>query len=49
VICNDKIAWDELKQWEFDNIVISPGPGRPENPKDFGICGQAIQNAQMRF
>ncbi|MBD2603227.1 aminodeoxychorismate synthase component I [Scytonema hofmannii FACHB-248] len=47
VICNDKIAWDELKQWEFDNIVISPGPGRPENRKDFGICGQAIQNAQV--
>ncbi|MGH8001215.1 MAG: aminodeoxychorismate synthase component I, partial [Brasilonema sp.] len=28
-------------------IVISPGPGRPENPKDFGICRQAIQNAQV--
>ena len=47
VICNDKVAWDELKQWEFDNIVISPGPGRPENPKDFGICRQAIQNAHV--
>jgi para-aminobenzoate synthetase len=47
VICNDQIVWDELKQWEFDNIVISPGPGRPENPKDFGICRQAIQNAQV--
>ncbi|MBR8836605.1 MAG: aminodeoxychorismate synthase component I [Stigonema ocellatum SAG 48.90 = DSM 106950] len=47
VICNDQVAWDELKQWEFDNIVISPGPGRPENPKDFGICRQMIQNAQV--
>lgn len=47
VISNDQIVWDELKQWEFDNIVISPGPGRPENPKDFGICRQAIQNAQV--
>ncbi len=47
VICNDQVAWDELKQWEFDNIVISPGPGRPENPKDFGICRQAIQYAQV--
>ncbi|MBR8837276.1 MAG: aminodeoxychorismate synthase component I [Stigonema ocellatum SAG 48.90 = DSM 106950] len=47
VIYNDQVAWDELKQWEFDNIVISPGPGRPENPKDFGICRQTIQNAQV--
>lgn len=47
VIYNDQFAWSELKQWEFDNIVISPGPGRPENSKDFGICRPAIQNAQV--
>ncbi len=47
VICNDQVVWDELKQWGFENIVISPGPGRPENPKDFGICRQTIQNAQV--
>jgi para-aminobenzoate synthetase len=47
VIRNDRVIWDELKQWEFDNIVISPGPGRPENLKDFGICRQAIENAQV--
>jgi para-aminobenzoate synthetase len=47
VIYNDQFAWDELQHWEFDNIVISPGPGRPENLKDFGICRQAIQNTQV--
>ncbi|GAX37535.1 aminodeoxychorismate synthase component I [Nodularia sp. NIES-3585] len=47
VICNDQVVWDELQQCQFDNIVISPGPGRPENPKDFGICRQIIQNAQI--
>jgi para-aminobenzoate synthetase len=47
VVRNDQITWDELKQWEFDNIVISPGPGRPENSSDFGICRQAIQQAQV--
>jgi para-aminobenzoate synthetase len=47
VICNDQVIWDELKQWEFDNIVISPGPGRPEKSKDFGICRQMIENAQV--
>lgn len=26
-----------------DNIVISPGPGRPDVPKDFGMCAQALR------
>ncbi|MBD2420563.1 aminodeoxychorismate synthase component I [Anabaena cylindrica FACHB-243] len=46
-VITNKFAWEEVQQWEFDNIVISPGPGRPENFKDFGICRQAIQNAQV--
>ena len=32
---------------EFDNIVISPGPGRPERSKDFGVCVEAIRAAQV--
>jgi len=47
VVYNDQIAWEELHKWEFNNIVISPGPGRPENLKDFGICHQAIQNTKV--
>lgn len=42
VIPNDARDWhpDILKQ--FDNIVISPGPGRPDIERDFGICRDAI-------
>ena len=29
VFKNDEISWDELKQKQFDGIVISPGPGNP--------------------
>ena len=47
VIYNDQVTWDELKHWEFDNIVISPGPGRPEKSKDFGVCRHIIQNAHV--
>lgn len=45
VIRNDQLDWYELKQQVFDNIVISPGPGSPENPKDFGVCQKILLNS----
>jgi para-aminobenzoate synthetase len=27
---------------DFDNIVVSPGPGHPARPEDFGICADVI-------
>lgn len=47
VIHNDQISWEELQTLNFDNIVISPGPGRPEKFSDFGICKQVIQNIKV--
>ena len=47
VIKNNQLTWDDFKQLDFDNIIISPGPGRPENPGDFGICQQVIENANV--
>ncbi len=47
VIRNDQINWDEIKEIAFDNIVISPGPGRPEKSGDFGICRQIIENVNI--
>ncbi|HXR61838.1 MAG TPA: hypothetical protein VN732_10975, partial [Solirubrobacterales bacterium] len=38
LVRNDEADWDELERLEFDNVVISPGPGRPEVPGDFGVC-----------
>lgn len=37
---NDKISLDEIRQLQPDAIVISPGPGRPE---DAGISPQIIR------
>ena len=47
VIYNDRLNWDELQEIAFDNIVISPGPGRPERSQDFGVCRQIIENADV--
>jgi para-aminobenzoate synthetase len=43
VVRNDEASWEELERLEFDNLVISPGPGRPEVEGDFGVCAEAIR------
>jgi para-aminobenzoate synthetase len=47
VVRNDGATWEELAGWDVDNIVISPGPGRPERPADFGVCAAAIRHAEV--
>lgn len=47
VIANDSVDWREVSNWQFDNIVISPGPGRPDRIEDFGICGEVIRNTKV--
>ena len=43
VFKNDEVSLEQLKQMEFSHLVISPGPGNPSNPKDFGVCSEAIK------
>src|SRR5262249_24133995 len=47
VVKNDEICWNELKEKQFDGIVISPGPGRPDEPDDFGLCKNVIEEAKV--
>ncbi|HWL89437.1 MAG TPA: aminodeoxychorismate/anthranilate synthase component II, partial [Polyangiaceae bacterium] len=47
VVKNDEVTWDVLRDLDFDNLIISPGPGRPERAKDFGISAQAILHAEV--
>jgi anthranilate synthase component 2 len=44
VIRNDKITIDEIKQKKYDGIIISPGPGTPDDEKYFGVCGDVIKD-----
>src|SRR5579871_2581783 len=47
VVKNDEITWKELKDKQFDGIVISPGPGRPDLSGDFGVCKDAIDKSKV--
>ncbi len=40
---NDALDWEALKALSPSHIIISPGPGHPANPADFGICTEVLQ------
>jgi para-aminobenzoate synthetase len=42
VIRNNELTWKQLLELAPDNIILSPGPGRPENERDFGICRRIL-------
>lgn len=44
VIRNDKITLDEIQEKNYDAIIISPGPGTPEDKKYFGVCSDVIKD-----
>ncbi|MHA7647179.1 anthranilate synthase component II [Nitrosopumilus sp. S4] len=43
VIRNNKITLEEIIEKKYDAIIISPGPGTPEDKKYFGICSKVIK------
>jgi para-aminobenzoate synthetase len=47
VVRNDEASWEELAGLGFDNLVVSPGPGRPERETDFGVCAEAIRRCEV--
>ena len=47
VIQNDAVSWSALSRWDFDAIVISPGPGRPERWHDFGVCSDILRWSEV--
>lgn len=40
---NNKITIKDIKRMQIDAIIISPGPGNPEDKKYFGICNNIIR------
>lgn len=45
---NDAIALREVVDLAPDAIVISPGPGRPEDPRYFGVCAELLRELGAR-
>lgn len=43
VVRNDEITVEDIHKLNVDHIIISPGPGRPEKNRDFGICSNIIK------
>jgi len=49
VFRNDAITLSEAEKLRPERIVLSPGPGRPESPKDFGICAEILKRLSPRI
>ena len=47
VVRNDELTWEELAALPVDNIVISPGPGRPEHDRDVGVSLAVLVRAEV--
>ncbi|MHB8242738.1 MAG: aminodeoxychorismate synthase component I [Solirubrobacteraceae bacterium] len=47
VVRNDIVSWRALSRWDFDAIVLSPGPGRPERWHDFGVCSDILRSSDI--
>ena len=39
---NDEISLSDIKSMNIDRIIISPGPGAPDDPAYFAICSEVI-------
>ncbi|MEU9356107.1 aminodeoxychorismate synthase component I [Streptomyces griseoloalbus] len=47
VIRNDDPAWRPGLLDSFDNVVLSPGPGTPHRPADFGLCAGIAEEGRL--
>jgi anthranilate synthase component 2 len=39
---NNEISLKQIKKTRYNRIIISPGPGSPDDPKYFGVCADVL-------
>jgi para-aminobenzoate synthetase len=44
VVTNDDPLLTKLSAGTFDNVVLSPGPGRPQRPRDIGFIAELLRD-----
>ncbi|WP_300380582.1 aminodeoxychorismate synthase component I [Henriciella sp.] len=47
VLLNDAITPAELQEVDFDAAILSPGPGHPARPHDFGLCATLLRDTEI--
>jgi para-aminobenzoate synthetase len=47
VVRNDELSWPEIAALDFDNIVISLGPGNPRRASHIGVSADALRHASV--
>jgi para-aminobenzoate synthetase len=45
VLYNDALSESDLRKLDFDAVILSPGPGRPERRRDFGLCETILKDS----
>lgn len=45
VVRNDALDLDGIEALGVDGVVLSPGPGHPATPRDFGVCADLVRDA----
>jgi len=43
VIRNDQLTIEQVKNANYNAIIISPGPGTPDDKRYFGVCKEVIE------
>src|SRR3990167_10977322 len=46
---NNAIGLSKILANNYERIIISPGPGRPEDKKYFGVCKEVLLKASPRI
>ncbi len=47
VVVRNDTEWSDISIERFDAVVISPGPGRPDRPRDLGVSAQVIRDGGL--